>query len=159
MTEACAERTLFQCEYEYPAFGNCNMDKFIIGFAENMLAGYTQFQMIFNDGSMSSSKNHYNDDDWNQRKIDKALWGKLNRVEVFYCKDNARMVGISMTSDDGDVNLESEDLAAGEFEDSDKFGSRVISLKKGEKLIGFRSRQLGDKEGDYSVQFVKGIPK
>ena len=149
----------FSHEYEYPAHGDVSMDKFIIGFAENFKVGYCQFQMVFNDGSRTSGKIDQDDEDWTEKKINSALWDKLDTVEIKYSKETGRMVGIMMTSGDGDVDLESEDFNNDDYSDSDAFPTKTISLNAGERLIGFRSRQKGDKEGDYAVQFVKGIPK
>ena len=63
------------------------------------------------------------------------------------------------TDKDGVTRIRTEDFDDDEYSDENKFRNVTIKLDKGERLIGFRSRQKGDKEGDYCVQFVKGTPK
>ena len=151
MTEVAAHANKFQPEYEYPAFGDCSMDKYIVGFAENFKCGYCQFQMVFNDGSRTSGKIDQDDDEWMIKKVDSDLLFKMDQVEIKYSKESGRMVGMTIMSDDGDVDIESEDFNDNDHSDSEMYPVMTIRLKKGERLIGFRSRQKGDKEGDYCV--------
>ena len=43
MTEIASDKSYFSPEYEYPAFGDCSYDKYIVGVAENFKKGYCQF--------------------------------------------------------------------------------------------------------------------
>ena len=52
-----------------PAFKDVNMDKYIVGVAENMNRGYAQFQMIFNDGSKTDGKSNYDESEWFEKKM------------------------------------------------------------------------------------------
>ena len=104
MTEVASTKSYFQPEYEYPDFGDCNMDKTIVGVAENYKKGYCQFQMIFSDGSRTSGKNDQDDDEWMDKTVDPMLLDGLRTVEVKYSKDNSRVVGYNWI-DKEDVNL------------------------------------------------------
>ena len=136
------------------------MEKEIVGISENFKKGYCQFQMIFSDGSRTSGKNDQDDDEWMDKIVDPVMLGGLRTVEVKYSKDNSRCVGYNWI-DKEDVNLlQTEDWDEQDLGDGDSgYDTITIALEEGAKLIGFRSRQKGDKEGDYDVQFVKGVPK
>ena len=115
--------------------------------------------MIFSDGSRTDSKIDQDDDDCMEKEVDPILLDGLRKVEVKYDKDSARAVGYKWTDKEDVVVLVTEDWDEEDLSSDRGFEIRTISIEQGERLIGFRSRQKGEKEGDFDVQFVKGIPK